>query len=356
MKKIWLLAATISLLASCKDKDPVLVPDPTSEGKQMQLEGNTATHSGTAAGNSVFVDFSKDKVATLERQSWDLGFYCGPEFRVIINNTTAAMALVTDKYSLAEVSAADTVGVPLYFSLSAVSPELFQYFDDVEGKISGTVIPEIHSDDAANKVIILNRGNAGGIDNRDFYKLKINRSGSDYQIQYAPIDAVEFETVTVSKDNNWNFQLLSLDNGLIVEHPQKDEWDIQWTLSVYKTQFGTDEYVPYAFSDMVETNFRHGTTVAAKNYASEEEARIAFDEYSAADALLEDFENNRWGIGATWRRTAAPGSSLPEGVIKTSFYVIKDHEGNVYKLKFLSFSSADGGERGRPELKYVLVN
>lgn len=355
MKKFWLLAATTLALASCQDKDPILVPDPTSEGKQLQLEGNTATHYGSSAGNSVFVDFSTDKVATLERKSWDLGFYCGEEFRVIINNTTAAMALVTDKNSLADVSAADTVGVPLHLSLTALSPDLFQYFDDVDGKISGTAIPEIHTNASENKVIIINRGNAGGIEAREFYKIKITRNGGGYSVQYAPINDTEFKTTEVTKDNDYRFRLMSLDDGALQAAPLKNDWDIQWTLSVYKTPYGPTEYVPYAFSDMVEINHHSGTTVSVKTYASAEEANNAYDAYSAADALSEDFENARWGIAATWRKTATPGASEPEGTVKTKFYVIKDHEGNVYKLKFLSFSSADGGERGRPELKYALV-
>jgi hypothetical protein len=35
--------------------------------------------------------------------------------------------------------------------------------------------------------------------------------------------------------------------------------------------------------------------------------------------------------------------------------VVKDAIGNVYKLKFLNFTSADGGERGYPNIEYKLV-
>jgi hypothetical protein len=35
--------------------------------------------------------------------------------------------------------------------------------------------------------------------------------------------------------------------------------------------------------------------------------------------------------------------------------MVKDATGNVYKLKFLNFTSADGGERGYPNIEYKLV-
>ncbi|WP_255157753.1 HmuY family protein [Siphonobacter sp. BAB-5385] len=37
------------------------------------------------------------------------------------------------------------------------------------------------------------------------------------------------------------------------------------------------------------------------------------------------------------------------------FYVIKDAAGNVYKLKFINYTSTDGGERGYPNIEYKLV-
>ncbi|MFN3381839.1 MAG: HmuY family protein [Runella zeae] len=37
------------------------------------------------------------------------------------------------------------------------------------------------------------------------------------------------------------------------------------------------------------------------------------------------------------------------------FYIIKDPNGNYYKLKFISFHPSEGGTRGRPIIDYKLV-
>lgn len=355
MKKLWILVGALGILASCKDKDPVITPDPTSEGKQVQLDGNAPGQTGASAGYSVYLDFSADNTDRVLRQSWDLGFYCDDEYRVIINNTTGAMAYVTDKTDINAVSSDDTVGVPLYFSLSTLTPDLFQYFDDVEGKISGTVIPEVKSNPDDNKVVIINRGTAGSIDPRDFYKVKVVREENGYRLYYAPLNSTDIKSAIISKDNNYNFVLFGFDDGNIIQQPHKEEWDIKWTISVYKTPLNETEFVPYIYSDIVEINYLMRTQVAIKEYPTAEEAQAAFEAYSAEDIADEDFVNDRWAIGYSWRRTAAPGSTLPEGTIKTRFYIVKDQHGNIYKVKFLSFSTADGGERGRPEIKYVLV-
>lgn len=356
MKKIWAAAALLALLSSCKDDDPIIIPDPASEGKQVQIDGNVGEQTGAAAGNSVFIDFSADQVTPLLRQSWDLGFYCDDAFRVIINNTTAAMAYVTAKTDINTVGPEDTAGVTMKLSLSELSPELFAFFDDVDGKLSGTVIPQVSATDDDNKVVVINRGTAGSVPARDFYKVRILRNGaSGYTLQYARLDESSFRTLDIPKNADYHFQLISFDEGVTVAHPQKNDWDIQWSLSIYKTPFSATEYVPYAFSDMVAINYLNGTQAVEKEYETAEECNAAFESYSAADLSAETLLNDKWVVGSGWRRTAAPGATEPAGTIKTKFYVVKDHEGNAYKVKFLSFSSEDGGERGKPELKYVLL-
>lgn len=356
MRKLWAGLLFIALCTSCTEDDPIFIIDPASQGNQLQIDGNVGDQTGSSAGNSVFIDFSTDQVSHLLRQSWDLGFYCGEDFRVIINNTTSAMAYVTDKTDINAVGNDDTLDVSLRYSLSTLSPAMFDFFDDVDGNITQTVIPEISLVDAENKVVIINRGTSGAVAPREFIKVRILRNATGgYTLQYAHLSATTFKTVDVAKHESYNFQLLTVDDGSIVPHPKKTEWDIQWTLSMYKTLFSASEYVPYAFSDMVAINHLNGTQALEKKYETIEDCNAAFESYSLADLTTETLLNDKWVIGAGWRRTVGPGDTEPAGTIKTKFYIVRDHEGNAYKVKFLSFSSEDGGERGKPELKYELL-
>ena len=96
-----------STIISCSKDTAAPPPPPPSDGKSFSLNGGTG---GANAANSVYVDLSTEKQDSVKRTAWDLGFYCGSDFRVIINNTTAASAKAINKTDLAAVTTADTAG------------------------------------------------------------------------------------------------------------------------------------------------------------------------------------------------------------------------------------------------------
>jgi heme-binding HmuY-like protein len=334
--------ATMSMLACKKQNDIIVIVEP-SDGSNETLSGGTG---GANAVNSVFFDFSTDKQDAILRQSWDLGFYSGTDFRVVLNHTTSAGVKVTTKNDLAQVTAADTIGLTLAVSQTAPQPSDFSYFDDIAGDITKTAIPAVSATDADNKVIILNRGTGGGIAARPWIKLRVLRNaGGGYTLQYAGITESTFSTVQVSKDAEYNFRFVSLDNGNIVPvEPKKELWDMQWSYSVFKTFIGGGD-VPYNFSDLVLLN-HHAGVKAAQVLTS----TVAYNDYSESHVAATTFSSDRWTIGSNWRATTGT-----VGVKTDRFYVIKDAAGNVYKLKFISFHANDGGVRGFPVIEYKLV-
>lgn len=344
---VALLAITFT---SCKkDEEPIIVTPP-SDGSTLTLNGIAAAEAGTAAGNSVYVDFSKDKPTSVARASWDLGFASGSDFRVVLNNSTSAGIKVTNATSLATVGEADTLGLTLAVSQGSPAPSDYSYFDALSGSLTGTAIPVVSATAADNKVIILNRGTGGGIAAKPWIKLKVTRNTSGgYTLQYAKIkETINFTTVEIPKDANFNFKFVSLINGAIVSaEPAKADWDLVWGYSVYQTLF-SGVLVPYNFSDLVFLNVLNGVTSAQVSTADFTYA--AFTEANLTSNKVV-FSGARDAIGANWR------STQPATGVKTDvFYVIKDGSGNVYKLKFVSMGvGGDGGERGRPVIEYKLV-
>lgn len=358
MKHVLWLTALVFCFASCgKTKiEDIYVPpiDTASKGMTMTIKGIVGTESGSAAGNSVFIDLSKDKQSPLTRAGWDLAFYCGSDFRVLINNTTAAMGKITTKTDINTVDASDVAGVSFELDITNPTPAAFAMLDDIDGDLTKTVIPQVSTNDADNKVIVLHRGTAGAIAARDLIKIRVLRNANGgYTLQYAPINATTFSTIDIEKDNQYNFKYWSLEQGAVTGEPQKNEWDIVWGMSIYKTP-SDNQFVAYVFSDLVAVNYLNGTMAVEKEYSNAAEASAAYDSYDKAKAEAEALVNERWTIGSRWRKTAAPGVTDP-GVIRTRFYVVKDAEGNFYKIKFISFSSDDGGKRGEPEMKYELL-
>lgn len=345
MMAVALLALTFT---ACKkdDKEPEIIV-PVSDGSTLTLNGLIAAEAGSAAGNSVYVDFSGDKQASVARDSWDLGFYSGADFKVILNSTNGASALLINKTDLNAVTFTDFDPNALKVGQGQGS---FAIVDDGREKniLNKTAIAVISSTDAENKVYIINRKGGSGtvLANDDLYKIRVIRKGTTgYTLQYAKVSETTFKTLDVTKDAKANFQYASLVKGASTTvEPAKSDWDIVWGYSMYFT--GT---FPYGFSDLVFINSLAGVTAvqvstATKTYAAFAESDIA--------SLI--FSSDRDVIGSKWR-TSPDQTGAGGGVKGDLFYVIKDGSGNVYKLKFVSYVAADGGTRGKPVIEYKLI-
>ncbi|KAA8485357.1 heme-binding HmuY-like protein [Arcticibacter tournemirensis] len=308
----------------------------TSAGSNLQLEGGEG---GSAAENSVFVDLSANRQTAVGRDEWDLGFYSGADFRVIINNATGASAIKVDKTDLTQVSSADINPDDLKLGQGLGS---FSLIDDVNGDITKTVIAAVSATESENKVYVINRkgGDRSVAPVADLYKVKISRKDNGYVLQYARLNETTVKSLEITKDAEYNFRYASFDNGLVAVEPKKDSWDFEWGWSMYFT--GT---IPYGFSDLVFIN-HHAGVQAAEVLTS----AVSYEAFNESNLSGINFSGSRDVIGSKWRATTGT-----PGVKTDRFYLIKDAAGNIYKLKFISFIAEDGGVRGRPKLEYVLV-
>jgi HmuY protein len=350
VRKIIPAAILVISFSSCKkDKDPIIIVPPSS-GLQVQLNGIIGSEAGSAAGNSVYLDLSADKTTAVARASWDLGFYSGADFRVILNNTASAGAKVLAKNDLTAVGAADTIGLTLATDQFNPLPEQLPYFDDISGSLSATVIPAVSATDASNNVVILNRGTGGSIVARPWIKLRVLRNASGgYTLQYAGITATTFKTIQVPKDESYHFKFVSFENGLVDVQPEKDKWDLVWTYSVYQTNFGSGT-VPYNFSDLIAVNDFSNVQVKEKKYADPTAAAAAYTAFNKDSLNIITLTAGRWTIGSNWRSTQ-PAT----GARTDRFYVIKDANGNYYKFRCLEMGAGDTGTRGKPKFEYKII-
>ena len=341
-----------------------------AENKSIQVNFNETASLGNALApevggptepNQVFVDLSSGKMTAVPRVSWDLGFYSGTDFRVIINHTVRMTAKETTSVNIDEVQAEDET---MLVNGSGSTTQI----DDPAGDITKTAIAVISATDADNKVYVINMGsNPGTVDpkvgsegtgtgpSRGWKKVRILRSGNDCKVQYADIAATTHEEIIVSKNAAYNFTFLSLlDKKTVSVEPQKTQWDISFTSFTNTTATQTGGLAPYNFADFVLNNLKGG----AKAYQVLTTA-FTYDAFTLANVDNAKFTDDQRNIGSNWRGTVsgtdANGNPTSGFAARSDrFYVVKDPAGNVYKVRFTAGVNA-AGERGYPTFQYAIL-
>jgi len=313
------------------------------------------TIGGPNEPNQVYVNFLLNKETVVRRDAWDLGFYSGNDFRVVLNGSLymAAKALTTTDMN--SVTAASVAAMQGEVAVGTFNASNLNYIDNPNGDITATAIAEIAADDNSNPVYLVNLGAEVGTkapsttsgvavsgDPRGWKKIRILREGNGYKLQYADLDDTTFKEVVIQKDADYNFSFFSFTAETEVEvEPKKDEWNLCFTVFTNTlANFGA-----YGFSDFVVHNRKAGV----KAY-SLDGSTISFADFSVSDIDDALFEENQTVIGSTWRDVINADKKLIENI----FYILKDVKGNYYKIRFVSLLNQQQ-ERGYPEFQYKLL-
>lgn len=359
MKNILLTVfiASLFLTVGCLKEDDDIIEIAPIQGVVFAPEVG-----GAAQPNQVWVNLSDNTQKLNHRTEWDLGFYSGDEFRVILNNSILMAAAQINSDNIDAVNSSNFTGLISIIDPTAGFPE--DYIDDVTGNYlnDGTVIEAISTNDADNKVYLLKLGydvyqnndipnNSTYVagDFRGYLKIRILRHGSDaYKLQYAELNDTTHQEVIITKNPDYLFTFFSFETEEeVIIQPKKNEWDLCFTV--------WNNVIPghgtYIYADFVVTNMMAGVgayqIITTSNTLDEDFNQFKIED---VDFSLFDYSDQRV-IGSNWRETVSGTSSTPV-VSGDRFYVIKDAEGQLFKLRFLSMLSQNS-ERGHPVFEYV---
>ncbi len=300
---------------------------------------------GPTQPNQVFIDLSKQSLTTVQKDTWDLAFSTGADFRVMLNYATYSMARATDQTDLAEIS--DILVTANYKTEMSPGITNSQYMDDPAGNLTKTAISEISAADANNMVYVINRGQFDGVE-RGFMKIRITQSGSDYVITYGNINDTDgFTSVTIPKTTDHEFVYFSLDTGIVDVAPADAQWDFAMTTFLNEFENNDGDVFTYRFNDFSINNHNH--VKMAKVDVTES---LTYDTYTTENLATTTLANDRLAIGSSWRKFDF--ATFTFAVNADVFYIIEDTEGNTYKLKFTKMLNATG-DRGYPEFVYELL-
>lgn len=353
----FILIATVFLLGSCSSES-----DLPLEPIKVVIKGATITPEvgGSNEQNQVYLDLSTKTTTVVKRDSWDLGFYSGNDFRVVINGSLymAVAELSTTDIDAITSTSTEVVDLQPKVAVGTFSSENTVYVDAPDGDITKTAIAEVSNIEANNKVYLVNLGYEVGTgtattgsvnisgDLRGWKKIRVLNNNNDYVLQFADLDATTHQEIVISKDSKYNFNFFSFNTeGIVNVEPEKTDWDLNFSVFTNEIPgFGS-----YGYSDFVVNNTKSDARVYKVDVNVD---AFTYDNFVLADVVFGNFTNDQRSIGSSWRNGGGPGSlpSLKENV----FYIINDTAGNLYKLKFLALTN-EAGERGYPKFVYSLL-
>ncbi len=310
---------------------------------------------GPNEGNQVFVDLSNQTSTVIQRDTWDLGFYCGNEFRVSLNGSIFMATKATNYTDIDTVPESVLTNMQTEVLVSNGNPENANYVDAINGDVTETAIDEISETDSENKVYLLNMGskiglytpNTGSVDMqgsfRGWKKIRILKNGDGYTLQYANIEDTTHQEIFIAKDNLYNFIHFSFDTENTVDiEPQKDNWDLCFAPFTYV--ISNPAYGSYIYSDFIIHN-RKGNVAS---YQQSNTNELNYDNFELTDVNETNFTNDQTTIGSNWRNI------FTRSVYNDRFYILKDPDDNYYKIKFTALVNQDG-VRGFPQFEYTIL-
>lgn len=350
-----LCLASLSFTA-CSDDESDILPEPPEYERQEQptkgafiltLQGKV--DDGTPEGeyaNMVYVNLDKQSQELVSRTSWHLGFYNGKEACVTLNQSHSR-AYGTGKYNFAEVGEADAKAedFPDIAGGMMTFPNDKVVTDATDGDLKKTLFGEISTESSKNQVFFVA---SEALEKSDWYKVKITAVAGGYHMEYGNINAKTAQEVTIKKNEDNQFIAFSLESGKVVELPKK--WDLMWSKAIALTTMPNGKEILGPSSDVVTSNRHGGVEVAIVKVNNPQQVRDEFEQFTKEGVAGLSFSADADVLGTDWRLTPMPGAIAP-GPKADRFYVFKNSEGNLFKVRFLHFCEEDGGERGLPMME-----
>jgi len=366
--KILFILFIALIFQSClpADEDPVSVPPITGQTLEPDLGGDKQ-------GNQVWVDLSEplDKsMSSNLRTDWDLGFYSGDEFRVVINGSIImAAGKIPNTTNIDAVTASQVSSLQNEVMVGSFLASNLQYVDNPNGNFLNqtTGIAPISVNDNENSVYLINMGRdiysgtiapgsviTGG-DPRGWMLIQITRSNEGYKLKYKDLNSTNpHSEYIISKNQDYALNFFSLKSGKEVTiQPKRKNWDIGFTVFTNEVFYSPGVSAgSYVYADFVINNITDGVGSYQVDIPSGTNADQYYSNFKTSDIDTSKFIfDDQRAIGDHWRTVTGSNGAQVYG---DRFYIIKDAEGFFFKLRFNKMMNTKG-ERGYPQFEYEIL-
>ena len=330
--KNLLYISLILIFASCEKEDvPVKLPPP---GSMQTMVANM----GTYYDNQVYFDFETGAQKVVPYRAYDLAFEASPDgFRVYLN-TGKYMFLVNS--GATDMTVADTTG-------NEWKTETDNLYDD--STAFGTWIDGAMQ--SKNEVYVIDRGRTEHFGIARWRKMQLLWvTDTEYRIRYSMYNNTQVTEFTIPKNPAYSLMYFSFENGgsMVDVAPEKNNWDLVFTkyTHTYLSEPITSPYRYYIVSGALLNRWSDNLNAIAKQDSTP--GYMPFEDITASDMGTFNFTNNAGQIGFEWKEY---DFNLGYFVYTDRFYMLKDHSGYYYKIRFIDFYD-DQGNKGAATFEY----
>lgn len=331
MKKLMLIIAGSLLLLACFKEEEPRDGTAISAYSIAELGENYDTQLFYSLFDTQFVSTNKFKI-------WNLGFYAqDDDYHIRLNGATFMTAIPTGNFNFEAVTSFDP-NMPAYIDAPSGNLDSLAIKVSFESNINDTLFSD-------NEVYILDLGS--DLSENNFGRKKIQFLKvyqGNYYIRYANLDGSDEQFATIQKNPSLNYVAYSLlTHQTVSVEPDRNTWDLMFT----------------RFTEILDAEgffINYSVTGIYLNDAFVEayiDFETSFDDFTIVNVNQSKFTNKRNVIGHAWKDFNIDANQY--SVFNNRIYIIKDKNGFIYKLRFLSFYNPENGLKGYPAFEFELL-
>jgi len=325
--RLLVLVVSCSLLfAACEKKEQPHPLPPPADALNAQVV------MGQDYDMQVFFSFENGVIASSRNDSWDISF----------TNTTGINELRTNGGREVQLKA---TGITDFGVVKDTAAGTWLY-DDPSGLEGSSGLGDLVNNGHLNEVLLVKMSYLDGNDKKRvrLYKLQVTEINDDqYVIRTDTITGTAGTSVTLKRDQEYNFCYFSFKDGVVNPEPPKAEWDFVLTryLHIYRKYNPDGSDFPYLVNGALLNPYQ---TTAGDDSTK----NIDFASFTLADAEKFTLYPNRDVIGFDWKTVDINTSQYT--VLPGRIFVIATQRNELWKLHFVSFYK--DGKRGSPQFEY----
>lgn len=287
---------------------------------------------GVTYDNQIYYDLvSNSIIKTSHIEDWDLAFDSKDnEWSIYLNSARLMYAANTENTDFT----------------APIADSLNWSMDNSNGDSSLTSIGKWYNEvgdsiESKNYVYAINLGNNANFQDMGKIKIQITPNHNSYEVKLAKLDGSGESIFIIEKDTEYERVFLQYKSGQVNIAPKSVDWTINF--AKYSTVLDVSDGTTQDYS-VVGVLLNRNSCFAARDSINN------FEDITLEDTPGLEFSSAIDEIGYDWKFYNFDDGTYT--IVPNQSYIIKDHKGYFYKLRFIDFYN-ENGIKGSPQFEFV---